>query len=211
MWRASIRITPATYRSPRPALSSTGGKASAASSTNLTGAEPLRRLARAGGTTRPCRAHRPRSKELILRTRLTPVTAILFIALATAACGSSSDRGSNSAAGQRTINIQMHDIAFAPSRITVPAGTEVRLVFHNTGTVSHDAFIGDKEAQDDHEKGMRGGGGMHHGSNDAEAITVKPGKTGSLTYKFKAGSDVLIGCHQPGHYAQGMKITVEAA
>lgn len=104
----------------------------------------------------------------------------------------------------------MRDIAFAPDHITVRAGTEVRLVFHNAGRVTHEAFIGDAEAQDDHETGMGvGDDGMQHGGHDADAITVKPSRTGTLTHKFQAGGELLIGCHQPGHYAAGMRITVE--
>jgi uncharacterized cupredoxin-like copper-binding protein len=70
------------------------------------------------------------------------------------------------------------------------------------------AAIGHDMAQSDHEQEMMNGdsAGMHHGNTDA--ITVEPGKTGSLTHTFKTGEDVLIGCHQPGHYAGGMKLTV---
>ena len=52
-------------------------------------------------------------------------------------------------------------------------------------------------------------GGMHHGSDGRDAITDKSGEMGTLTHSFKAGDDVLIGCHQPGHYAGGMKLTVD--
>ena len=58
-------------------------------------------------------------------------------------------------------------------------------------------FIGDEMAQSDHEKEMSSDmGGMHHG--DSDAITVGPGKTGTLTHTFKAGVAMLTGCHQPG-------------
>jgi uncharacterized cupredoxin-like copper-binding protein len=104
----------------------------------------------------------------------------------------------------------MRDVAFSPSQITVPAGEEVRLVFHNTGKVAHDAFIGDEEAQADHAQDMKSDGGMHHGG-DPDALTVAPGKRATLTHTFEAGEDVLIGCHQPGHYAGGMKVTVDVS
>nr|MBA2609447.1 hypothetical protein [Actinomycetota bacterium] len=73
-----------------------------------------------------------------------------------------------------------------------------------------DAFIGDDSAQADHESSMRDGG-MHHGSGDSDAITVKPGKTGSLSYTFDKAGETLIGCHETGHFAAGMKIAVTVA
>lgn len=138
-----------------------------------------------------------------------PVPLAVFAAvLLAAACGSSSDdTGTAAVDGARTIEIEMRDIAFAPDTITVAAGEEVRFVFHNTGKVDHDAFIGDEMAQADHADEMNDDGDMHHG-DDEDAVTVEPGETGTLTYTFDAGDDVLIGCHQPGHYAAGMTVRV---
>jgi uncharacterized cupredoxin-like copper-binding protein len=41
-----------------------------------------------------------------------------------------------------------------------------------------------------------------------DAIDVEPGKTGELTHAFKANEQLLIGCHEEGHYVQGMKVQV---
>jgi uncharacterized cupredoxin-like copper-binding protein len=56
-----------------------------------------------------------------------------------------------------------------------------------------------------HEKEMRDGKMDDHGG---DAITVDPGRTGELVHTFTSGQSVLIGCHEAGHYAAGMKITV---
>jgi uncharacterized cupredoxin-like copper-binding protein len=134
---------------------------------------------------------------------------VLVIGPIAAACGS--DAVTSADDGPRTVEIEMRDIAFAPDRITVPAGEEVRLVFRNTGKVDHDAFIGDEIAQVDHEEEMASGDSdMRHG-DDGDAVTVEPGETGTLTHTFEAGEEVLIGCHQPGHYDGGMKMTVTAS
>ena len=29
-----------------------------------------------------------------------------------------------------------------------------------------------------------------------------------MTYTFKGGESLLIGCHQPGHYEAGMKVSL---
>jgi uncharacterized cupredoxin-like copper-binding protein len=136
----------------------------------------------------------------VLSLLAIPVLVVL------AACGSTDDSPSAAASDARTVEVEMRDIAFAPSAVDVRVGEKVRFVFKNTGQVTHDAFIGDLAAQDEHEKEMRGDHGGHgKGSN---AVTVKPGKTASLTYTFAKPGPILIGCHQPGHYTGGMKTDV---
>ena len=142
-----------------------------------------------------------------MRTRTALAATIGALGLVAAACGGSDPDDSTGGDDVRSIEIEMRDNAFAPAAITVPAGEEVRLVFHNTGKVDHDAFIGDHMAQADHEEEMSEDRGMHHGG-DSDAITVEPGDTGTLTHTFDAGDEVLIGCHQPGHYRAGMKVAV---
>jgi len=128
-----------------------------------------------------------------------------------AACGS--DDGSTGAGGasnaDRTIDVEMRDIAFSPTSVDVRAGETVRFNFKNTGQVTHDAFIGDGPSQDAHEKEMREGHGEH--GKEANAVSVKPGKSASLTHTFDKTGQFLIGCHEPGHYTGGMKITVNVA
>ena len=99
----------------------------------------------------------------------------------------------------------MKDIAYEPTSVAVRAGETVKFVFRNEGQIVHDAFIGDEAAQGEHEKKMR----EHAGKmGDEQGIKVLPGKTGSLTHTFKAGDALVIGCHETGHYAAGMKMTV---
>lgn len=146
------------------------------------------------------------------RSRILVIAVAAVVAITLAACGGSSNDASSSS-GTKTIEVEMRDIAFSPKSIDVPAGKPVRLVFHNRGKVAHDAFIGDQKAQADHKMEMNDSGsggmaGMDHGGGDAAAITVQPGKTGELTHTFQSGDEMLIGCHQKGHYAAGMKLTV---
>lgn len=127
------------------------------------------------------------------------------------ACGSD-DTSTGAGAGtnaDRTIDVEMRDIAFSPTSVDVRAGETVRFNFKNTGQVTHDAFIGDPSAQDAHEKEMREGHGDH--GKEANAVSVKPGKSASLTQTFDKAGQFLIGCHEPGHYTGGMKITVNVA
>ncbi len=129
---------------------------------------------------------------------------------ALAACGSGDEPTTTAGPdGARVVEVEMRDIAFVPTAVDVRAGETVRFVFKNTGHVVHDALIGDQAAQDEHEKEMRGGHGDHGKGSDA--VSVKPGKTAQLTYTFDRPGQILIGCHQPGHYTGGMKAAVNIA
>lgn len=145
------------------------------------------------------------------RTPIRLATAtIALAALGLSACG-----GTNTTAGTqsapRTVKIEMRDTSFSPNKINIRTGETVRFVFTNTGAITHDAFLGDAAAQKDHETEMRAMGGMGHGHDsmsDKDSVTLKPGKTGKITHTFTAGSRLLIGCHEEGHYAAGMRTTI---
>ena len=142
---------------------------------------------------------------MMKRVLLLPLVVALVLL---AACGSD-DRSTGAGSGaDRTIDVEMRDIAYSPTSIDVRLGETVRFNFKNTGQVEHDAFIGDAPAQDAHEKEMREG---HDHGKEANAVSVKPGKSASLTHTFDKPGQLLIGCHEPGHYVGGMKITVNVA
>jgi uncharacterized cupredoxin-like copper-binding protein len=168
-------------------------------------------------------------------TARSGLAAIVAIgALLIAACGGGSgdsDQGGGVAASSgedsgesgdvRTIEVEMVDNAFSPERVEVSSGETVRFVFSNEGNVTHDAVVGDEADHAEHEDEMREAeresedgemGGMGHGSEaegDEGAITVEPGATGELTYTVGSSAAVLIGCHEPGHYAAGMKLALD--
>jgi cation-transporting ATPase V/Cu+-exporting ATPase len=103
----------------------------------------------------------------------------------------------------RTIGVTMTDDAFGPSAMTVATGQTVRFVFRNEGLVAHEALIGDAALQAAHDAQVAA---HHHG--DLPVVDVAPGATGQLVYTFTRRGTILIGCHQPGHYAQGMRAVV---
>ena len=103
----------------------------------------------------------------------------------------------------RTIDVAMTDDAYGPSTMAVTTGQTVRFVFRNDGRVVHEALIGDAALQAQHDSQ---GGAMHH--DGLPVIDVAPGTTGELVYTFTKPGTVLIGCHQPGHYALGMRAVI---
>jgi uncharacterized cupredoxin-like copper-binding protein len=118
-----------------------------------------------------------------------------------AACGT----GTDTADADRTIVITMRDNEFEPDRVEVERGETIAFRFVNRGKSTHDAFIGTKAEQKDHERDMMSGGGHgEHASQGPGGVTVESGETETFTHTFATGGRPEIGCHQPGHYAAGM-------
>ena len=143
-------------------------------------------------------------------TRRPTLALALVVPLLLSACGGD-DAGEEGASSDdvRTIDVEMVDLAYAPSEVEVEAGETVRFVFANNGEALHEAFVGDAAAQDDHAEEMGDGGEM--GMEEMEEgvdVEVEPGETGELTYTFDDPGEVQIGCHQPGHYEAGMVMDV---
>ena len=153
--------------------------------------------------------------------RTLAVSTLALVALVSAACGGGGgDEASDAPAPDRTVEVSMVDVAFEPDVLEVEAGETVRFVFTNDGEVRHEAYVGTKDEQADHEDEMaeaaeedgdghaHGGGG---GDDDGRKVSVEPGDEAELTYRFAEAGTYEIGCHEPGHYDAGMKVAVTAA
>lgn len=141
---------------------------------------------------------------------------IVFVALAVTACGQGTDdtitRSTAADAGiaDRVIEIKTtDDLRFEPSDLTVTAGETITFRLINDGALMHDFTLGDEETQIEHEAEMSDMGAMAH--DEPNVAIIPPGETIELTWTFSETGTVLIGCHQPGHYAAGMtgRITVK--
>jgi uncharacterized cupredoxin-like copper-binding protein len=155
--------------------------------------------------------------------RVALITAVVVAGLLVAACGGSKSAtatattapgaGQGGATGTtanapRVIDVTMANLMFNPSQINVKTGETVRFVFHNQDALTHEAVIGTAAEQDAHEKEMLSMSPDMVMQDTPTEITVDAGKTGQLTYTFKTPGQLLIGCHEPGHYAAGMKIQI---
>lgn len=147
--------------------------------------------------------------------RLAPLALIPAVALILAACSSSGGAGTASpqpasAAPPSTeatrIEVTLTDaLKIEPTAMTVPAGVPVTFAVTNAGTADHEFYIGDEDAQAEHEQEMSMGGMSH---DDPDGIALKPGETKELTYTFAEPGETLAGCHVTGHYGGGMKATI---
>lgn len=118
----------------------------------------------------------------------------------------------------------MKEMSFTPSALRFRVGSVVTLRFTNDGSVLHEAVVGDETRQNEHEAAALSESSptsstlvtqqlrsfrAHPGMSDPNAVQVEPGQSKDLTFSFSKPVNLIIGCHVPGHYAAGMKGTIE--
>jgi uncharacterized cupredoxin-like copper-binding protein len=156
--------------------------------------------------------------------RSLSATLILATGLLVAGCGGgggSSDATLPAAGGPgdpakatRTVEIKAgDDLRFQPSQVQAKVGETVTFRVVNVASMEHDFVLGDEKAQSDHEKEMQQmssdpNHNMAAMGDEPNAIHIAPGATKEITWTFAKAGTVIYGCHEPGHYASGMKGTV---
>lgn len=112
-------------------------------------------------------------------------------------------------AASRTINVELLDtMRFAfDAPLALKRGEAVRFVVTNRGQMRHEFSIGSEAEQDSHRAMMRGMPNMVH--QDPNAVTVEPGETKELVWRFDGDQPVVIACNIPGHAEAGMVLTVD--
>ena len=109
----------------------------------------------------------------------------------------------------RTIDVQAGDnLRFTPDSIQVKVGETVTFKVDNKASIMHDFTLGDQPMQDQHEKEMSSMGAGMAMSDEPNALHIAPGASKSLTWTFTRAGTTLFGCHEPGHFAAGMKGTI---
>jgi uncharacterized cupredoxin-like copper-binding protein len=115
----------------------------------------------------------------------------------------------SAASATRVIEITANDdFTFFPSGATVTKGETVTFRVTNDGKIPHDFVLGDEQVQVEHEAEMAEMDGDMAMHDEPNAFVLDPGETKEMTWHMTADGEVLFGCHQPGHYAAGMKGTV---
>jgi uncharacterized cupredoxin-like copper-binding protein len=108
----------------------------------------------------------------------------------------------------RKVSFQMSDFKFSPtSAVKVKKGETITFQFANRSKVLHEAVIGTRAEQVHHDKEMAAMGAMEM-PDTSNAVSVQPGKVKTLTYTFDKKGTYEIGCHQPKHYPNGMKVSI---
>lgn len=108
-------------------------------------------------------------------------------------------------AATRTVEVSALDsLAFDPRSLEVSAGEAVTFVVTNRGKAVHEFTLGDAAMQRDHAESMAHipDGMVHEVPN---SLTLQPGETKELTWRFAQGGTLEYACHEPGHYDGGMR------
>jgi uncharacterized cupredoxin-like copper-binding protein len=143
------------------------------------------------------------------RLGLIPLASLLLVA-----CSSGGSEGAAStstapaaSAVSTRIEVTLSDaLRLEPATMTVRAGVPVTFVVTNAGVLEHEFYLGDENAQAEHEEEMTLAGGMRH--DEPEGFAVDPGETRELTYTFAKAGTTMAGCHVAGHYLAGMKAEI---
>jgi uncharacterized cupredoxin-like copper-binding protein len=146
-----------------------------------------------------------------------PTRAVAAALLVTgAACGATTStqaqapdygRPGDPAHADRVITIEARDsLRFIPGTVTFHAGDTVTFRIHNAGHLPHEFVLGDQKVQNEHDKEMRGA--QMSMTDQPNGVELAPETTEDLTWTFPVRGTVIYGCHEPGHYAAGMRGTV---
>ena len=110
----------------------------------------------------------------------------------------------------RTVQIDMSDtMRFTPARIEAKQGETIRFVVKNSGKLKHELVLGTEKELKEHYEVMKKFPEMEH--DDPNMVTVAPGKTGQVIWRFTKAGSIDFACLQPGHYDAGMKGAVAVA
>lgn len=152
---------------------------------------------------------------------MTPgsIRPLLFVSTLLAATASLAAPGHGSspvgepgkaAQATRTVEVDMTDnMRFTPAEIAVQRVETVRFVVKNSGAVKHELVLGTAAELKEHYAMMVKMPGMEHA--DDNMVSVAPGKTGEVVWRFTQAGKVDFACLQPGHYDAGMKGFVKVA
>ena len=109
----------------------------------------------------------------------------------------------------RTIRIEARDTAFNVKQIQVHVGETIRFVITNKGQIRHEFSIASPAEHAEHREMMQQMPDMVH--EDPNVVTIEPGETKELVWKFGKDRDVQFACDIPGHSEQGMVGTFRVA
>jgi uncharacterized cupredoxin-like copper-binding protein len=119
-----------------------------------------------------------------------------------------------SAKGEQVVLIEAGSVRYVPRVVRVVAGRPVVFRIANTSALAHEAFLGSEKAQNAHAKEMKAMAGMSmpHKTTPAKAgegfVEIKAKASGEIRTTFAKPGRTIIGCHLPGHYEGGMRLTV---
>lgn len=106
----------------------------------------------------------------------------------------------------RTVLITMREgdgkMLFAPDRIEIKRGEQIRFVLTNSGELEHEFVLATTDENVKHAEEMKKNPDMEH--DDPNAKRVAPKKKSELLWRFTKRGTFEYGCLIPGHREAGM-------
>lgn len=116
---------------------------------------------------------------------------------------------------EQVVLIEAGSVRYAPRVVRVVAGQPVVFRISNISALAHEALLGDEKEQKAHAKEMASMPGMSHKPDSYKAgegfVEIKAKGKGEIRTTFSKPGRTIIGCHLPGHYEGGMRLTVIVA
>lgn len=107
----------------------------------------------------------------------------------------------------RDVVIEITDQSrFEPDSLKIRTGVTVNFLVVNDSDQPHEFFLGDQEAQGEHQAQMREQeeGRTPEPADGPNSIGLFPGETTVFTWKFTQPGLVVFACHVRDHYQAGM-------
>ncbi|WP_065754017.1 cupredoxin domain-containing protein [Bradyrhizobium paxllaeri] len=147
----------------------------------------------------------------------TAVTLIAVAALAWPASGHEKHGHESYSAGEpgnpkkpsRTIEVEMSEMEYNPSRIEVKRGEQIRFVIRNVGKEDHEFLLATTKENLKHAEDMKKNPHMEH--DDPNGVRLKPKMSTEILWKFTKRGTFEYSCLVPDHRDYGMigKVTVK--
>jgi uncharacterized cupredoxin-like copper-binding protein len=102
----------------------------------------------------------------------------------------------------RTIEVGMSEMAYAPARIEVKRGEQIRFVIRNTGADDHEFLLATTAENLKHAKAMMENPHMEH--DEPNGVRLAPKKAAEILWKFTHAGTFEYSCLIPGHREAGM-------
>ena len=95
---------------------------------------------------------------------------------------------------------------FAPARVEIRKGEQVKFVLRNDGELDHEFVLANTADNLQHAEAMKKDPDMAHA--DANGRRLAPNKTEEIVWKFTRAGEFELSCLIPGHREAGMTGTI---
>ena len=102
----------------------------------------------------------------------------------------------------RTIEILLNEMDYAPARIEVKQGEQIRFVLRNVGKEDHEFLLATAQENLAHGLEMKKHPHMEH--DDPNGVRLAPSKTAEILWKFSKPGTFEYSCLIPDHRENGM-------